>query len=506
MDHAMPSSYDKDYLLGKPLRLAVGTHLLANRDLIEDHWNITWHVGRPELRDPPLVFDVVPSWADAESMAKVLRDSVTGRFRMWYLAFNWTSYWHFFAGKSEPGPLPGAYCVAYAESDDGVQWHRPELDVWTTPDGQRTNIVHWGLQGGQLGDVVENVPGSRGRFTMVYLDHENGSEGICLASSDDGIHWRRDPANPVLQCVSDCQNNIVFDARAQRYVLLTRPYPHASGIYEWDPPGNEHMRRRIAVSTSVDLRNWTPIRVAIFPEHDDLPDFDNLTAFAYGNDMVGLLHVFDASAGREQRMTSYLALSSDGLNWQRIKHEPFMTQGFSGLGFDDHSISVSGTCLPLDDNLLAMFYIGNSSKGDSPYKQVRLASITLRRDGFAYAEPAPPKAQQVVRDNLSGQTAIKPAGDGRGYLLTREFILPAPHLSLNVDARNGHGVTYELVNHRTTVAYPGFESECCEPITGDAIRAPLRWRGADLSRLVGEPVMLRLILSAGARVYAVHLH
>lgn len=493
-----------DYLLGRPLTLDPGTHLLANRDLIEDHWNVEWQIGPPELRAEPLVLPPSP-WEIGQGLPDILRDRETGRYRMWYTLWHPVSYRHGFMGRSEPGPLPGAYCIGYAESEDGLRWRKPDLDIWTTPDGERTNVVFWGRHGGQLGRILENVPGGKARWAMVYLDMEKGIEGICLAWSDDGIHWERDAANPVLPCMSDCQNNIVFNPRLRRYVLITRPYPHASGICEWDPPGHRHMRRRIAVSTSPDLRDWTPIRVILYPEHGDLPDFDNMTAMAYGNGFVGFLHAFDGDACVEQRMTSYVAFSRDGLCWQRLVEAPFLEQGFSGRGFDERSVIVAGAWLPLDAKRMLLFYAGSArpdTRDPLLGSAVRVAAMTLRRDGFACAT-AGRRGLTVVRDSATGEQRMA-EGDPSAYLFTREFIMPAGGLFLNADAARG-AVRVEVVERSTIRPYRGFERGECLPIAADDITAPVRWRNADIATLAGRPVMLRFILEPGARLYAMRL-
>jgi len=96
------------------------------------------------------------------------------------------------------------------------------------------------------------------------------------------------------------------------------------------------------------------------------------------------------------------------------------------------------------------------------------------------------------------------AGDGRGYLLTQEFILPAGELQLNADAAQG-AIRVEVVCRQTTRPYPGLEREQCLPLADDAVAAPVRWRCADLRALVGKPVMLRFILEPGAQLYALTL-
>jgi len=493
----------EDYLLGRPLELVSGAHLLAAPGLVEDQWDLAWAPGEPALlADPPLIAPA--PWEDVQGAAKVIFDEESAMYRMWYTLANRISYNHFFRNEKQPGPLPGPYCLGYAESEDGLRWQKPELDAFVTPDGQRTNVVFWGHRGGQMGDIIPGPPGSDRRYAMVYLDVAAGAEGICLAWSDDGVHWEREPSNPVLHCASDCQNNVIFSCELERYVLITRPYPHSSGLYEWTPPGGRHMRRRIAVSTSPDLRRWTPIRTILYPTQDELPDFDNMTAMAYGNGYVGFLHAFDDDAHEDQRMTSYLTLSSDGLQWQRFTGEPFLAAGFSGKGFAANSVFVSGTHLPLDEDHIMLFCSGRVCPDDSDDMGVgRLAALSLRRDGFMACTPhTRAGVQQCVRDSATGFPKLVGPRDSNGYLLTREFVVPGRALTVNAVATGGR-VLVEVVCRETTKPYDGYERESFVPISADSVRASAKWRDrADLGPLVGKPIMLRFVLEPGAQLYA----
>ena len=51
------------------------------------------------------------------------------------------------------------------------------------------------------------------------------------------------------------------------------------------------------------------------------------------------------------------------------------------------------------------------------------------------------------------------------------------------------------IEDRDGQAVPGFEAARSDPIRGDGLRMPVRWRGArDLSRLRGRPLRLRFVL------------
>ncbi len=59
-----------DCLLGQPMTLVTGTHLLTQCDLVEDQWNIAWQFGRPELPAEPLVLPPAP-WEDIQQGAAI---------------------------------------------------------------------------------------------------------------------------------------------------------------------------------------------------------------------------------------------------------------------------------------------------------------------------------------------------------------------------------------------------------------------------------------------------
>jgi len=110
-------------------------------------------------------------------------------------------------------------------------------------------------------------------------------------------------------------------------------------------------------------------------------------------------------------------------------------------------------------------------------KQRAIGLATLRLDGFASLQ----------------------AGRSGGELRTRLLEVTADTLEVNSAVRGELRVEIE---DRDGQPVPGFEARACDPIRGDGLRMPVRWRGAhDLSRLRGRPVRLRFILK-DADLYA----
>ncbi len=115
----------------------------------------------------------------------VLRDELTGEFRMWYQAQR------------------GKY-VTLATSTDGVVWEKPELGLEEFAGSKANNImlqassypnVHKQINNVSiLIDLVECDPARR--YKMFYYDkyRSDGKRpypkgGLFLATSADGVHW-----------------------------------------------------------------------------------------------------------------------------------------------------------------------------------------------------------------------------------------------------------------------------------------------------------------------------
>ncbi len=108
------------YWRGEPLHIGNQTQLLVDDYIVEDRWKLTRRVGNvlKSLRNPVIVRDE-PWEAAVGDNPCVLYDARLHKFRMWYGNFSLTNYF------THNGP---SYYMAYAESDDGVNWIKPRLE------------------------------------------------------------------------------------------------------------------------------------------------------------------------------------------------------------------------------------------------------------------------------------------------------------------------------------------------------------------------------------------
>jgi hypothetical protein len=460
---------------------------LLDDTIVEDRWGLT-RVLQPPGRFPrnPVLTRDKPWEGDLVHGPRVIRDEAMGKFRMWYTCFN-RAHYHYGGGPS--------YCVAYAESDDGITWEKPLLDVVTLPGHPRTNIVYLGdheqgvpkrrQQRVQLGQVFrdETDPNPARRYKMIALqgrprpDLGEVHSGLELAVSPDGLRWSLAGDRPILDHHSDTANHVIYDPDEKLWLLYCRPPVYASGRHP-----QRHHRRRVALMTSPDLATWSYPRTVLYPDERDWPDIDHAVVFRNGGVFLMLI---GAMEGEETgRKNIRFASSPDGIHWTRFHtREPYLDLGPAGSGEEGSVLPASPPITQGDQYLL--YYSGrNLGQHEAGNMVSGCCLATMKRDRFV--------AQQ--------------AGATVGWLLTREFLLDGNRLSVNLacDTRpyRAPRLRVEVLRHPPlgghagfTAAYPGFGLDDCDPLAGDSTNATVSWKGnPDLSALRGQPVYLRFEL------------
>ena len=307
------------YFLGKPDDPGQNIHLFLDDFAIEDRWDAE-RVQNEAVKHPgnPIVVPDQP-WEVHINAPSVLYAPEAKRFRMWY-NLNHTAAWtRHSSGKERLVGDYGPYIMSYAESEDGINWHKPLFRHYPFGGFDETNIVFTGL-GRVAGFVVTFTPepmSQYGRFMCTYKDDRHPGEfaqqelndyispgHTCLAFSDDGIEWRPYEGNPLCPCLDTIQN-LHWDERLGHWMLASgRPFARAAtedlyrkvgaairggktpafaggmggsahtaeaaGIAGIGRAGAvENVRTRIAVAMSPDLKTWYPPREVLMPDAAD---------------------------------------------------------------------------------------------------------------------------------------------------------------------------------------------------------------------------------------------
>ncbi|HOK80673.1 MAG TPA: hypothetical protein PK303_08145 [bacterium] len=385
------------------------TFALIDERLVED----TLHLRRAlEVPEFPHKKPVV---SPGEGIGSVLRDK-SGLWRMWYTVFITRDPQKDMVGCETP--------MALAYSHDGIAWEKPDLKIAKDPiyKDHPNIVVHakmkdingrfvsgWGGPAGMciLDAEITPHPRARKRFTGLYVDFPiDVIGGICIADSDDGIHWTIWPESPVIIGSPDTQNILLYDENIKKYVCYLRPVIHC-GM-------DRHANRKIARCESEDLIHWTVPKVVLDTDELDAPglevfdepgmrgargrnkQFQGISPFIRNSCYIAFTWFYDAVKGI---FTNELVHSSDGINWKREPlREPFIAddkpEGFRGklpVPFGSPPIDVEDTMYfytsntPYGHHEIAVADINGSVKNRKQLLESNeIYLITLKRDRWVF--------------------------------------------------------------------------------------------------------------------------
>jgi hypothetical protein len=473
------------YLENPPgeIPIDLGRQLLIDDFLIQET-NMTRVFHQPvKYSCNPILFPHGPEECPADypacSIAKcggVWYDDRDNKFKMWYSAG--------FAGY-----------MAYAESEDGICWVRPELDVvlgtnlclprelhpdsgtvWIDRDSENPKTRYkmllrepnlWAMQrGGKRRPEDEKII----------------APGMLLTSAD-GIHW----SQPIETGLMGDRSTLFYNPFRRKWVHSIRggcERGRSRQYWEHDDflqSGRWEMGQPVPW-TSADCYDQAG---------DSLPQLYTLDAVAYESVLLGLFEILKGppnnicSKRAEPKLTELvLATSRDGFHWHRPDRYPFIgahrIPGSWEFGYIEPS---GGVCLIVGDEV--WFYysayggdplrVDGTSGQNGMYSNGAVGLAKLRRDGFASMEA-----------HFSG-----------GMLLTRPLTFTGNHLFVNANMAGAELRAAIIGIDGTEIASLTFET--CEPFAGNSTCAEIRWQeSAALSSLRGQPVRILFQLDRGA--------
>ena len=418
-----------------------------------------------------------------------------GRFRFWYQVYTMPE-----------GPA-GTFHIAYAESNDGIEWRKPELGLVEYAGSTKNNLLLLNAGWGNL-FIDQHDPDPSRRYKMMYLGAVKkkkpgvlkgwmgmpGYWGWCAAYSPDGFHWEVEPENPVFTFCKD--GGIVFgwDESIDRYTAYLMPLERYTLSHMEDPvtfesladePMRQHPRIRLnGYTTSSDFIHWEPVKTVLYPDANDPPamEFYPMAVSLYQDWYISLIYSLYCTTAedlprKQGLMDVQIAVSRDGVEWKRLGgHQPFIPRGPRG-SFDAGMV---GPNLGLNekDGKLWLYYNAwtGEHKETKAYRRAqdpglwemgRLASAVglafLRQDGFMSLE----------------------AGEDEGSFTTTPEDLEGKDLIINGETFcDGGYIGVEVVRKGESVStVPGFTMSDSDSFRGDSVRHVMTWKGEGLSRI-----------------------
>ncbi len=449
-------------------------------------------VAQPAIRQGPIIKPEKPWEARGVALSVILHDE--GKYRGW-------------GGCTD---AKGQKYFCYFESDDGVNWHRPEFDFVEFDGKKQNNLLNF-----SSGTVFKDSSApAEERYKCVdigSIDHETFEAyrkkypdawhpaairndvghiyAIRGAVSPDGLRWTMLP-EPLVVEHSDTQIVAYYDEARRKYVMFTRNYSVQPRAFEpaekeqvvwWGGDAYGIGRRAIGRTESADFRHFPLSKVVLEPGPERLPDdffYTNGKTTIPGTDQGVLFPAIWHSANDTTSIE--MAVSDDGLNWHFPGSSVVLDTATFGE-WDGGCIFAQPNLIELPNGDLALPYTGYNFPHKYPRGQWKFAS------GLAVW----PKGRIIA---LEAET--------RGEFATAIFISPGTRIRLNAQTKRAGSIAVEVANeHGTPIAKHTFAESI--PVVGDQSSILLRW-GDDENIGVekGKPVMLRFKMEQ-AKLFAV---
>ena len=221
----------------EPLRIGSEKQLFLDDRVIESSTNVERVMNPPYQPLEPVLIANAP-WELAEhahvwNSATVRKED--GKIRLWYHLLTLREE------ARETGPVAKGEYVAYAESEDGIHFVKPELGLHEFGGTTANSIVIPNCRGVAAWLDPQAPPEAR------YRTQTKGPQGrLTFHHSPDGIHWELTRAIDIGDC--DTQSMAFWDETLGRYVLYTRKWVRFENKF--------HSYRYHRRMESNDLEHW----------------------------------------------------------------------------------------------------------------------------------------------------------------------------------------------------------------------------------------------------------
>lgn len=350
-------------------------------------------------------------------------------------------------------------CVA--ESEDGIHWARPNVNLFEWAGSRTNNIVWMGALSHNMAVFKDGNPDAPPEARYKAIARSGAPRAL---QSPDGLRWKLMSDEPlVTDGTFDSQNIAFWDSVRQEYRLYWRINPKSV--------------RGIRTATSRDILKWgTDHHDLVYPGAPEAVEWkDEIQMYTSAvQPYFRAPHLFVGFPTRlihkGQRVEPMLMTSRDGVHFTRWLEAVIPpTAPADREGNRSNYMAWGMVQLPGKPDEISV-YATEAYYGTSPS---RLRRFTYRVDGFV-----------SVSANAEG-----------GELLTKPLQYSGATLSLNYAARSGGTVQVELQD-ADGKAIPGFTLADSDSLSGDSIEATASWKGrSDIRSLASRhPIRVRFVL------------
>lgn len=363
--------------------------------------------------------------------------------------------------------------TCYAESQDGIEWTKPDLGIYEIDGSRRNNVVlaEAAPFSHNFAPFIDSRPGTPPdvRFKAVAGTEATGLVGFASA---DGLHWTRLYDAPLLEeGAFDSQNVVFWSEVEQRYCCYFRTW--------------KDKIRRISRAVSEDFIHWS--------EPDLMEYSEKPVEHLYTNQTLPYpraLHIYVATAARfvpgrrvltpeqaaqvgvEERYAgdcsdAVFMTSRGGNTYDRTFMEAFVRPGLGLSNWTSRTNYPAWGIVQTGPEELSLYVQRNYGQPGHYLERLR-----LRLDGFA-----------SVRGSYRG-----------GEMITRLIRFAGGSLFVNYSTSAAGGILVEI-RDEAGAPLAGFTVHDCDALIGDEIDRKVTWQGnGDLSAIAGKAVHVRFVI------------
>ena len=467
-----PHEIDVPYLRQKPdvIDISIGRQLFVDDFLIaESKYLYPFPHKAIKYEGNPVFVPITETECATEPCAcpksgGVWYDEKAGKYKMWY----------------EAGWL---HRMAYAESEDGIHWDRPNLDIV-----EGTNRILKDVVADSSTVFMDHEADPNERYKLFIrspdIDYHTGERHVhgYVAVSSDGIHWERMTPTSNL----GDRSTIFYNPFRKKWVYSIRK--NTGEVTAWRRGTNDRVREYRECDDLLEGAKWihedgtrenvnwmrTDVRDLRDPACGDYPQLYNFDAVAYESIMLGLFQIHKGPSnpvcdkGGFPKLTELIAsYSRDGFHFSRPDREAFIPASREVGEWDRGYVqSVGGVCLIHGDELW-FYYIGFEGDDrrmlhpkdiDAKHTNASTGIAKLRRDGFV-------------------------SMDGTGWLKTERLSVAEGRNKLFINAKAIHGEVRAALLDGNGEVLEGYSEDDCVPFVGNSTCARITWKNKETCAL-----------------------
>ena len=227
---------------------------------------------------------------------------------------------------------------------------------------------------GIVSDPHAAAPEERLKALLYVKDASQEVNGFWLATSPDGLRWRR-RADPVIPLEGD-DSRLMWDPSRRRWLFTCRRHR----MYA-DTRAGRPWKRTVSLAESEDCVHWTTLEPILKPADEDPADvqFYNMLIVPRAGLYLGFLSVYHLG---EERTDLQLAVSRDLRHWERPGgRTPFLAPGPLG-SWDDRSVQLAHSPPWIVGDRMRWWYTGSTTGHAAPYRRGAIGALEFGRDRF----------------------------------------------------------------------------------------------------------------------------